>query len=280
MDALLYPSIVLRKYQVLDKGKLVKPILEAWAAGAMTYAEMRAELGYTGANVDEVISEWKADRKALGMPEDRLTAPPQSRRMAVTVLTTATKKRMTTTMAKAKFECIFATDEPFRGFDLGYDEDKGFHLRTWEARLPMSSDMIFADIGTPSGIQVLFGHNPYRQSVGRVVSASFANGQMRGVIELNEKDLESAIAGGFEALAAGVNIGLSAGFVFLDNPPMTVEKGEGTKEKPDIRKYGQMDWIEISLTAIPRLKQAGIVRRIGEPDPTPNADEGDLDDGD
>ena len=69
MEALLYPSIVLRKYQVLDKGRLVKPILEAWEAGAMTYPEMRAELGYTGANVDEVIAEWKENRRALGMPE-------------------------------------------------------------------------------------------------------------------------------------------------------------------------------------------------------------------
>ena len=118
-------------------------------------------------------------------------------------------------MAKAEYECIFATDEPFRGYDFGYDEDKGFHLRLWEARLPMNSGMIFADFKTPSGIQVLFGHNACRQSVGRVVSASFANGQMRGVIELSEKDLESAIAGGFAALAAGVNNGLSAGFTVL-----------------------------------------------------------------
>ena len=149
----------------------------------------------------------------------------------------------------------------------------------WEASLPMNSDMIHADLETPSGIQVMFGHNPYRQSVGRVVSASFANGQMRGVIELNEKDLESAIAGGFAALAAGVNTGLSAGFMFMDTPPITVEKGEGTKEKPDIRKYGELDWCEISLTAVPRLKHAGIVRRLGGPDPAPQLAEGDEGDG-
>ena len=182
-------------------------------------------------------------------------------------------------MAKAEYECIFATDEPFRGYSLVYDEDKGFHLRLWEARLPMSADMIFADLETPSGVQVLFGHNPYRQSVGRVVSASFANGKMRGVIELSEKDLESAIAGGFAALAAGLNNGLSAAFMFLDNPPITVEKGEGTKEKPDIHNYGHMEWMEISLTAIPRLKQAGIVKRLGGPDLAPQTAEGDKGDG-
>ena len=178
-------------------------------------------------------------------------------------------------MPKAEYECIFATDEPFRGYDDGYDEDKGWHLRLWEGRLPMSADMISGDLETPSGIQVLFAHNPYRQSVGRVVSASFAHGQMRGVMELSEKDLESAIAGGFEALAAGVNNGLSVSLNYVDNPPFTVEKGEGTKEKPDIREYGHMEWLEVSLTAVPRLKQAGIVRRLGEPDPAPQMAEGD-----
>ena len=63
-------------------------------------------------------------------------------------------------MAKAEYECIFATDEPFRDYGWGYDEDKGLHLRLWEGRLPMNADMIFADLETPSGIQVLFGHNP------------------------------------------------------------------------------------------------------------------------
>ena len=27
-------------------------------------------------------------------------------------------------MTKAEYECIFATDEKFRGYTLGYDEDK------------------------------------------------------------------------------------------------------------------------------------------------------------
>ena len=30
---------------------------------------MRAELGYSGANVDDVIEEWKENRRKLGLPE-------------------------------------------------------------------------------------------------------------------------------------------------------------------------------------------------------------------
>ena len=69
MQALLYPTVGMRKYQVLDKGRLVKPVLEAWAQGLMTYPEMRAELGYPSANVDDVIEQWKEDRRKLGLPE-------------------------------------------------------------------------------------------------------------------------------------------------------------------------------------------------------------------
>ena len=179
-------------------------------------------------------------------------------------------------MPMAEYECIFATDEPFRGFRLVYDEDEGFKVRVYEARLPISADMIFADLDTPSGVQILFAHNGYQQSLGRAVDIRFAGGQMRGVIELSERDLESAIAGGFAALDAGVNTGISGGFMFLDNPPTSMEKGEGTAEKPDIVKYGRLEVREFSLTAIPRLKQAGIIRRLGGAEMPPEIAAGDL----
>ena len=93
--------------------------------------------------------------------------------------------------------------------------------------------MIFADFDTPSGVQVCFSHDPYsRQSVGRVVSAKFAGGKMRGVVELSDADVRSAIAGGLASLDAGVNNGLSCGFNFLDFPPTKLEKGEGTQTSP------------------------------------------------
>ena len=182
-------------------------------------------------------------------------------------------------MPKAKYECTFATDELFRGFRFCYDEDKGFHVRVYEARLPISADMIFADFSTPSGVQVLFAHNGYSQSVGRVTEAKFDKGRLHGVIELSETDLKSVIAGGFEALDAGVNNGLSCGFSFLDWPPTKMEKGEGTAEKPDKVTYGKLEWRELSLTAIPRLKQAGIIRRLeirDDSEPEPEMVQGDT----
>ena len=69
MPLLRWPDFVLRKYQVLDKGRLVGPILKAYEAGVLTYAELRAELGYAGKNPDEVIAEWKENRRAQGLPE-------------------------------------------------------------------------------------------------------------------------------------------------------------------------------------------------------------------
>ena len=70
MPLLRWPTeFRLRKYQVLDKGRLVRPVLEAYEAGVMTYAELRDELGYGGHNPDEVIAEWKENRRAQGLPE-------------------------------------------------------------------------------------------------------------------------------------------------------------------------------------------------------------------
>ena len=69
LDALQYPTIGLREYQVLDPARLVTPLMTAWEKGLMTYAEVRSMLGYSGANVDDVIEQWKEDRRRLGLPE-------------------------------------------------------------------------------------------------------------------------------------------------------------------------------------------------------------------
>ena len=69
LPALLYPSVMLRRYAILDKAKTVGPILEAWNAGMMTFPEVRAELGMSGADVQSLIEEWKANRKSLGLSE-------------------------------------------------------------------------------------------------------------------------------------------------------------------------------------------------------------------
>ena len=173
-------------------------------------------------------------------------------------------------MPMARFECVFATSEAFYGFYIAYNEDKGFHDRKWQARLEMNNDAIDGNLSTPAGIQVLFGHNSEKQAVGRVISMSFGGGLCRGVIELSEEDLKRHVAGGFDALMAGVNNGLSLGFVFVDGLP-AMEEREGTDDDPDIRKYPRMEVREVSLTSVPRLKHAGIVRRLDAAEPEPEA---------
>ena len=59
----------LKAYEILEKSKIIKGVLEAFAAGAMTYAEMRGELALSTDDVDGVIDEWREDRVKLGLPE-------------------------------------------------------------------------------------------------------------------------------------------------------------------------------------------------------------------
>lgn len=63
--ALTWPKHMLRRYQVLDKAKMIPGILAAFERGALTYAEMRAELGMSGADADAIIAQWLEDREAL-----------------------------------------------------------------------------------------------------------------------------------------------------------------------------------------------------------------------
>ena len=95
----------------------------------------------------------------------------------------------------------------------------------------MSADAIHGDLSTPAGIQVLFGHDQERQAVGRVLSMGFGDGQCRGVIELNEDDLKTAVAGGFESLESGINNGLSLGLTYLDGEPK-LRCGRGHGRRP------------------------------------------------
>ena len=59
-----YPQFRLRKYQILDKAKMVKPIMDAWGAALITYAEARQELGFVG--VDMSTRRLPSGRKTGG----------------------------------------------------------------------------------------------------------------------------------------------------------------------------------------------------------------------
>ena len=68
-DSLIYPEFVLKGYKVIDPSKMTKSVLDAFAAGLLTYSESRRELGHLGIDSDSVISEWREDRKKLGLPD-------------------------------------------------------------------------------------------------------------------------------------------------------------------------------------------------------------------
>ena len=51
---------------------------------------------------------------------------------------------------------------------------------------------------------------------------------------------------GLTRVEAGIMRGLSVGLNFLDNPPVTWEMGEGTREKPDKLIYEAVRVMEVS----------------------------------
>ena len=77
MDALLYPTFRLRKYQILDRSKIINMIKESYNLGLMTWSEARDELGLVSDNADEIAEEWKADRERFGLPETGGDGSPQ-----------------------------------------------------------------------------------------------------------------------------------------------------------------------------------------------------------
>ena len=68
-DALRFPAIILRSYLVIDKQRLIGPLLKVFSQGLMTWSELREELGYLGSDPESVIEEWKENRRMLGLPE-------------------------------------------------------------------------------------------------------------------------------------------------------------------------------------------------------------------
>jgi len=63
------PEIVARAYMIVDKQRLIGPLLEQWEKGLATWSELRDELGFLCSDPDAIIEEWKEDRRRLGLPE-------------------------------------------------------------------------------------------------------------------------------------------------------------------------------------------------------------------
>lgn len=156
-----------------------------------------------------------------------------------------------------------ASEEKFIGRYLAYDGESGkLEERMYEGQLQVKPDKMFADLSTPNGIPVLWQHGTfdgYGPAVGTVTDLWFENGSLMMKLELSEEAVEQFAAGGLEDLEAGLNRGLSVGLQFLDNPAIKLEKRD---KGPDQLTYGRVAVLEVSLTPVPRIRNAGIIRRL------------------
>ena len=139
-----WPAFVLRNYPIVDKSKLIKPILELWEKGGITYPELRRELGWTGVDVEATIEEWKGkppDARPPGGAETRAAPRLAAMTSRLTMTRTATTITMTTrtatTMAIRKYSARFCDQTPFGGWHWKYDrEDERWTRRRYEAEAP------------------------------------------------------------------------------------------------------------------------------------------------
>ena len=176
-------------------------------------------------------------------------------------------------MAMIEYEARFASEMPFVGRRWARDpDDDRYSIRLFEGRLQCDPAHMFADVNSPSGIQVLWAHGSWfgdSQAVGRVLDMGFKNKELVGTMGVRDEDLRQFVAGGVDALKDQVNTGLSIGVQFLEQPPVTWDMGKGTREKPDKMTYGMLRVMEVSLTPIPRVGNAGILKRLGGEEPAP-----------
>ena len=181
-------------------------------------------------------------------------------------------------MALTEFECRFASEMPFVGMYAAWDSDKEKRVqRMVVGKLTCTPEMIFAKLGTPSGVPVLWGHGPIlglSPAVGRVLSMGYGNKEILGTIGVRDEDLRQYMAGGVDALNDGVNRGLSVGLRAREPSFLRLKTFDGTREKPDRLSFGMADIIEVSLTPNPQIADAGILARLGGEDaPAPTEEE-------
>ena len=144
LDALMYPQFRLKRYQVLELSKMIKPLLEAWQAGMLTYAEMRQHLGFIGADVDGTIAEWKEDRKRLGLPETPDSAsmasgqPPDAPKTREDEQRRRRRKR-TTTMTMRDYPAEFCSEDAVHRSPLRL-QPRDRALRNPAVRRPVAGD--------------------------------------------------------------------------------------------------------------------------------------------
>ena len=174
-------------------------------------------------------------------------------------------------MAIRKYEVRYCDQTPFYGWRYSYDrEAEKWTQRYYEARLQVKPDMIYADLGTPAGIPILWSHNRMwegsGQAIGRALTMEFETSALLGTIGISDDDMRQFVAGGLDVLEQGVNSGLSVGLQYMDTPPVTWKLRDGTAEKPDQMTFGRVRIMEVSVTPLPRLNSAGIIAAIPSDD--------------
>lgn len=168
-----------------------------------------------------------------------------------------------------EYEVVFATSTPFFEWFWSYDREKERYLpRLTACTLDLRPSKLFAKLDTPAGVGVLWRHGDWMgqaPAVGRVRKMETGDGRCTGVIAVSEALLGRFAPDGVESLDKGVNAGISLGFRALEYPWGVFTRGEGTFEKPDRMQYGRILVREASLTPVPRILDAGVVRKLSGP---------------
>ena len=58
--------ITMKRMMVLEKGKILKAVTDAFNAGIIDYAEARSEAGYSTDDVESIIETWLEQKEMLG----------------------------------------------------------------------------------------------------------------------------------------------------------------------------------------------------------------------
>ena len=161
---------------------------------------------------------------------------------------------------------VLATDEPwlFLTYTTWKDDNdnRQYGYRWIQANLTIDARLIEARMSKPAGLPVGWAHEIggycTTGAIGRVASMEVVKGgKLQGELLISPSELTKYMVASTDDLDKGVNAGLSIGFLPLEEP--TVENREGTREKPDLRRYGKVRVFEVSLTPLPMLSGAGII---------------------
>ena len=145
-------------------------------------------------------------------------------------------------MTMRDYEAIFCDETPFIGRRYAYNrETERYEVRLFEGRLAGTPERC-----SPTSIscwrsgalaaRIVERDGSGRQS-GAITEMEFSGKALIGMVSLSEPDVMQFVPGGLDAVEAGIMRGLSVGLNFLDNPAVTWEMGDGTREKPDKLTY-------------------------------------------